>query len=1105
MDKQILKLLQERYFLPTETSWDDIAKRVSAIYPPIYEDIKNKSFIPSTPTLMNGNTQGQRQGTLSSCFTMDIEDSMEGIMDSLKEAALVTKAAGGVGYVFSKLRASKENIASINRESSGPIPFMRMFNVLLDGVSQGGARKGAGMGQFDINHPDILHVIRLKNTKGAMERLNISIRVTDEFYEILKTTPDAPHVVYDSKGNEFTLQDNGKIVTVKKLWDEIIEYAWLCAEPGIFNVDIATRQCTVTNVNNYVLSNPCQPAFATVLTPKGIRTIGEISIGDIIWSGKRWTKVINKWFTGNKQVNSYNTSAGSFIGTENHRIVQQGKKIEVKDASAIDICSGPFRQGTSFNANIVMDGLVIGDGSFHKASNNLVYLCIGDNDYDYFSSEIKDLILKERSAAFKYGWEVNTSITYDELPLTYNRVIPKRFYKSDIDTTVSFLRGLYSANGSLAGDRVTLKQSSLVLIKQVQEMLSSIGIRSYYTTNKSKNVNFINGEYKCKESYDLNITKDRELFSDTIGFIQAYKNDKLSSIISNIKNSNKSKNTYDISSIDDLGYHDVFDMTVEADEHTYWTGGLLVSNCAEFTNIPYASCNLGSINLTKFVKISNYNGNVYFDWEEYTKAIKRATRFLNNVIDINDFPIKKIKDITLKVRPIGLGAMGYAHMLYMLEIPYNSPEALKLKAKLFHTLTMQSMRESVNIAAENHTRYPAFDYDLFMKANKRFFTYDTDLSDPDSIEYTEWLKTLASDVNRYGAANSCYTSIAPNGSIAYIADMTTGGIEPVYALTYSRSIEKMDKQYEVVYITDPVFDAYLTANFDIETKIKILAQVANDKGSCQNVEEISIEMRKVFVVAGDLTPMEHLDSLAVAAVNTSLSVSKTINLPADATREEISEVYLKAHAQGVIGVTVYRDGCRDGILNHSVKDDKEIIVKTNAPKRPKRLPAHVYRVSILNRVTDKPEKWIIFVGLLDGDPYEIFAGKIDGKDFSTDITEGELVKTKKDGKSVYQFHSENEVLVENIQEAYLNGLREYITRIMSWGLRHGGGIEYLKEVLQKSDGTIVDFNKAIIRAIGKYCKNVASKEKCPTCNADLRYEGGCVTCSNPECSFTKCG
>jgi hypothetical protein len=495
---------------------------------------------------------------------------------------------------------------------------------------------------------------------------------------------------------------------------------------------------------------------------------------------------------------------------------------------------------------------------------------------------------------------------------------------------------------------------------------------------------------------------------------------------------------------------------------------------------------------------------MYFDWTEYKAAIKRATRFLNNVIDVNDFPIEKIKEVTLKVRPIGLGAMGYAHMLYMLGIAYNSPEALELKAKLFNTLTMQSMKESMNIAAETSLSYPAFDYDLFMKANERFFNYDADLSDPDSVDRVGWLIALKKDIKRYGTANSCFTSIAPNGSIAYIAN-TTGGIEPVYALTYSRKIEKQNKEYETVYITDPIFDQYLTDNYDEETKIKILDQVANNSGSCQMVLDIPEEMRKVFVVAGDLTPMEHLDSLAVVAVNTSLSVSKTINLPADATREEISEVYLKAHALGVIGVTVYRDGCRDGILSHSVKDDKPAIVKTNAPKRPKKLPCHVYRVSILNRITDKPEKWIIFVGLLNDDPYEIFAGQIGSVDFATDITEGELVKAgKKDGKTVYQFHSKGEVLVENIQEAYLNGLREYITRLMSWGLRHGGGIEYLKEVLQKSDGTIVDFNKAVIRAIGKYGKALASKEKCPTCNSDMRYEAGCVKCSNPECGFSKC-
>lgn len=767
MEQKIQKLLKERYYLDQENTWDELAERVSAIYPPILDDLKSKKFLPSSPTLMNANTGGKRKGTLSSCFTMGIEDSIEGIFDSLKEGAIVTKASGGVGYVFSRLRSSNEIIGSLQRQSSGPMPFAASFNTMLDGIQQGGVRRGAGMAQFDITHPNILDFIREKIKKGSMERLNFSVRMTDEFYEKLKTDPDSPHMVCDKKGNWFPLMDDGKVVTTKMLWDEIINYAWLCAEPGIFNVDIATRQCTVTNIGDYVLSNPC----------------------------------------------------------------------------------------------------------------------------------------------------------------------------------------------------------------------------------------------------------------------------------------------------------------------------------AEYVSIPYSSCNLGSINLVKFVK---FDGT--FDWESFWHSVRLATRFLNNVIDVNDFPLEKIKDVTLKVRPIGLGAMGYAHMLYLMGIPFNSKEADELTDEIFYQLTMTSMHESSNIAMETGVSYPAYDFDTFYNANVRLFENPRIFG-----------KQVLEQIKKYGVANSCNTSIAPNGSISYLAN-TTGGIEPLFALTYARKIEKLDKQYEVVFISDPIFDDYLTNNFDEKTKIKILKQVADDRGSCQNVAEICEEDRKVFVVAGDLTPMEHLNSLGVVSRNTSLSVSKTINLPATATKEEIAEVYLKAHDLGIIGVTVYRDGCRDGILVHNVdKDKKEAIVKNNSPKRPKSLPCHVYRMNILNRATGEGEKWIVFIGLLNDDPYEIIAGKIDGIDFSSDITEGEMVKSRKDGRKVYQFCHNGQILVDDVAGAYVSEIREYITRLMSLALRHGASIEYLREVLQKSNGTIVDFNKAIIRAINKYVKEVNQKERCPTCNAELIYVEGCIKCANKECSYTKCG
>ena len=776
MESAIQKLLRERYYLPSENTWNDIATRVSAIYPPILDDIKSKAFIPSSPTLMNANTQDERKGTLSSCFTMKIEDSIEGIFNSIKEGAIVTKASGGVGYDFSILRSSNEGIKSLfNRPSSGPIPFMLMFNQMLDGIQQGGVRRGAGMGMLRITHPNILDFIRIKNNKGVMERLNLSVKMTDEFYEQLKTNPNTTHQVIYKDKTKCDLLDNGKPVTVKQLWNEIIEYAWKCAEPGLINEDIAKRQCTVTNESDEILTNPC----------------------------------------------------------------------------------------------------------------------------------------------------------------------------------------------------------------------------------------------------------------------------------------------------------------------------------SEFVNIPYASCNLGSINLTKCI----VNG--MFDWAEFHRLIRNATRFLNNVIDVNDFPLEKIKDVTLRVRPIGLGAMGYAHMLYMMGIPFNSLTANQLCNDIFNMLTLVSMSESCTIAEETGQSYPSYDYDLFMKANERFFNLNS--LQGDTNEKILFVSNLKERIKKTGVANSCFTSIAPNGSIGYIADMTTGGIEPVFALTYARRIEKLDKQYEIVYITDPVFGKYLDDNYDEKTRIKILAQVSDSKGSCQNVKEIPEADRKVFVVASDLTPMEHLDSLAIVARNTSLSVSKTINLPANATREEISEVYLKAHSMGIIGVTVYRDGCREGVLVHNVdKDNKQMIVKNNAPIRPKSIPCHVYRVSIFNKTTNLSEKWIIFVGLLNDEPYEIIAGKINGHDFDVDITEGEMVKTKLDGKKVYQFVCNGYVLCDDVCGTYLNELREYATRLMSLALRHGSGVEHLQSVLRKS-GTIVDFNQAIVRAISKYVKNFNSKERCPRCNSDLRYVEGCVKCSSPDCSYSRCG
>ena len=365
-------------------------------------------------------------------------------------------------------------------------------------------------------------------------------------------------------------------------------------ERGIWNKESAKKYAIETGRKNAAdydfLPNPCQPSYATVLTPYGIETIGNISAGDTIWSGKEWTTVEDKWSNGKKDVYKFTTTMGRFIGTERHKVVENGIKIEVGNASSIDWCVGEDDNTTQFNTFDIMDGLVVGDGSVHKASNNLVHLHIGEDDHDYFSSEIQSLIIKHRPGLKDTAYEINTSIKHYELPLTFERSVPDRFYYGGRLTKRSFLRGLFSANGSISGKRVTLKQSSRKLIEQVQDMLSSLGIHSYITTNKSKNIEFSNGVYECKESYELNITHGRDIFKEKIGFIQKYKQEKI------VSSGRIGKYTSDIKDVEYLGEEEVFDIRVSCNDHTYWSGGCLVSNCGEVSLRHDAGvCNLSEV------------------------------------------------------------------------------------------------------------------------------------------------------------------------------------------------------------------------------------------------------------------------------------------------------------------------------------------------------------------------------------------------------------------------------------------------------------------------------------------------------------------------------
>lgn len=788
MKDHVLKLLQDRYFLRTEKNWNDIAHRVSGICSgdlqrQVYELINEMKFIPSTPTLMNANTDGARVGGLSSCFPMGIEDSIDGIFDSLKDAAVVTKYAGGVGYDFSKLRSSKEVVNTLDgRTSTGPLPFMDMFNSMLDGIRQGGARRGAGMAMLNIDHPDILDFIKSKEfwETQRLARFNISVKVTNEFYEKLETEPDSPMIVRNvTDRKEHILKDEmGNTVSYKQLWDLIVSFAHKSAEPGIFNIDTAFDQCSVTNYSKDVLSNPC----------------------------------------------------------------------------------------------------------------------------------------------------------------------------------------------------------------------------------------------------------------------------------------------------------------------------------SEFTNIAYSSCNLGSLNLTKYLTEENE-----INWKQLKKDTQIATRFLDSVIDVNLFPVGKIEKVTKDIRPIGLGVMGLAHMFMKMQIPFASKEASEITKKIIAYITLVSMETSVDLAKET-APYNAFDLQTFLNANKRFFYKDV----PTVNGYIEDIEPdhIRNRVIKNGVRNSCFTSIAPTGTISFISDVS-GGIEPVFALAYVRKIEvgknsKNEIVYEEVYIADRFFEEYIDTNEHLKSKkSEILKYVANNNGSCQGCEFLTKNEQEIFKTAQDLTATEHLDILESVAKMTSLSVSKTINLTKDATEQDVADVYLDANKRGIIGVTVYRDGSRGGVLvqANENKDRNSEIIKTHAPKRPESLDAAV------DFVTYNKKEYYVAVGFLKNDVYEIYTGEnIDEKTNTANITikSGKIVKKNRgnyilfsnEGKSHYNLTSKN-------SDSDVDAL----TRSISTSLRHGVDISIIVTQLEKTKGSLNSFAKVLARVLKTYVNDGTEVfgEECEHCGGKLVRKEGCKVCENPECGNSICG
>ncbi|MHB8481995.1 MAG: adenosylcobalamin-dependent ribonucleoside-diphosphate reductase [Nitrospiria bacterium] len=601
-----LKVLEKRYLIrdeagkPVETP-DQLFRRVAGNiaraelnYPSgnvgkaeeaFYQIMARLEFLPNSPTLMNAGRELQQ---LSACFVLPIEDSLEGIFETLKQAALIHKSGGGTGFSFSRIRPKNDFVKSTGGVASGPVSFMKVFNASTEEIKQGGTRRGANMGILQVDHPDILDFIRCKDDLKEITNFNISVAITGRFMEAVRQ--EGPYDLINPRSGKKAGQLNAG-----KALDEIARHAHQTGEPGLFFIDIANETNPTPHIGKIEATNPC-----------------------------------------------------------------------------------------------------------------------------------------------------------GEQPL-----------------------------------------------------------------------------------------------------------------------------------------------------------------------LPNESCNLGSINLERHLK--KVEGHFEIDWPRLDRSVRTAVHFLDNVIDMNRYPVPEIEVLTRANRKIGVGVMGFARMLYKLGIGYNTGKGIETGRevmKFIQTVGYDASRQLASIRGV----------------------------------YPNW---KGSRHERLGlpVRNAYVTTVAPTGTIGMIAD-TSGGCEPEFSLVWYKNV--MEGEH-LSYIQDYFIEIAKKEGFWDEG---LIDQIIANHGSARGVREIPVKWQEVFVTSHDIAPEWHVRMQAAFQENTDSAVSKTINLPAHATVEDVKSAFLLAYDLKCKGITVYRDGGREEQVMNVGRSKGEL---------PDVLPSRRIRVEV-----EGEDPFYVHVSLSNGAPVEVF-------------------------------------------------------------------------------------------------------------------------------------
>lgn len=1071
--------------------------------------------------------------TLLNCFVSPRSgsdlDSLDQIINDLKNQAFTLKSEGGWGQNFSWIRPRGSFIHGIGVESPGAVKYMELYDKASEIITSGSGkkklnqkgkkkiRKGAMMGILSCWHPDVVEGITAKQHQGRLSKFNISINCTNDFMDKVtgKDPNDSWNLVFpDTTFEKYKEEWDGDItewkskgypiivyqtVSAKWLWDTIMESTYNRAEPGVIFLDRANEWNTVyyNRRAKLIASNPCFSYYTPILTDNGYKNIGDLCDTEVSLVNCDGNVSKGKvWCSGEKEVYEYRLSNRKSIRCTHDHVFKDNEGVSSEIQYMVGKRLMPFCIGKTSPTNVesFKAGFILGDGEVHRLksdSHRGLVVNIGNNDIDVanlfgFDGPGRHYSRDAMEIAIKYGL---CSEIYE------NKVLP-----DSVDD--DFMMGLYSANGCVLKDynRVSFKTTSSNLALQILKWLKdNHSIEAYITTNKPKKIKFYNGTYLCAVSYDVNIGRYDDIvkFFEHISFIQRYKVDR---ITANLK-----RYAPKVISSKFIGTEKVYDFN---EPLTNWgvINGVIAHNCGEQILPAGGVCDLGSMNLTQFI---GPDGN--FDFVKFKKYVSYMVRFLDNVNDYTLAPLTQYKDFLRDFRRIGVGVMGWGSLLVMMGIKFASQEASDLRDQIMETLRKTAYEASIDLADEKGM-FPLCD-PILHAAGK--FVQSIGLSD----EYMNKLRL-------YGIRNSSLISIQPNGNTGVYANVVSGGLEPIFSDIYTRTIIVNSTPDEIFHLTPKFYEGewketdlfkfakegdedILRGEFNgtvykIDRSRGLLKEVECKDYSVRYLESLGKWDRDALYIvpAHELTAEQHLNDLIGFMRYIDSSASKTINLPYEYPFESFKDIYLNAYKSGYVkGVTTYRSGTMAAVLSlndtNGSSEEEEIILDTVKMNESSDATMKILRA--------EGRKWYMTVVWNEpkSRPFAIFVQtNHPEKTVTTNDAVDLLFELAEKKKIPVQYIDD----VKNKVSGDINSRK--ITRALSLLLRHGVAIRDIVNTLNKVENVFIG---SFLFQITKYLSTLIKDgekvegEKCSNCEmtGTLIYQEGCKVCSS--CGSSKCG